>query len=157
MKRILAVLFLICLLIPYASSEIVEEVEFIPGEAQPLMGAGVFDVQLTGEYADKEVFGGRCLELPIIIYNYSNDTDFGMIINKIIVNGWDISVKVPMYQLVSAKGKRMDTLMVYYTEAGIQAKEEIESIVFRVSLYDKNHRDYGAFDPVNLTFNWGGE
>ena len=113
-------------------------------------------VELLGVFTDNHVLNGKALKFPIGIYNYSSECEFGLIIDKIIVNGWDTQIRVPMFQRISTKGKKQETLTVYYTDAGINNMEEIESIIFKVHAYDQDYEKY-EMEPAKLIINWGNE
>ena len=131
LKKPFVVLISIFLLISIgcAAEEEYEEIIFTTGEQQTLATMGAFSVELLGVFTDNHVLNGKALKFPIGIYNYSSECEFGLIIDKIIVNGWDTQIRVPMFQRISTKGKKQETLTVYYTDAGINNMEEIESII----------------------------
>ena len=154
MKKMVIIILMLCIVFSCATTEeIMDEITFVPGISQSMIGYGVLDVHVTGEYAIQETLNGKRIELPIIIYNYSPSAEFGLIVDSIIINGWDTKVDIPMHKRVSAKGKLSDNIHFYLSGAGIENISEIDSIILKCSMYNEDFDTVEMF-PVKIHFYW---
>lgn len=153
MKKALAAIAAVFLMLSFANAEFMEEIIFVPGAEQTLVTSGAFAVDFTGVYRESEGWRGKRLEFPVIMINYSDRAEFGLIIDQIIINGWDTPITVKMFPCVSKRGKMMETIYFNYESAGIKRIDEIESVIFRAHMYDQDLYDY-KLNPTSITFNW---
>lgn len=133
-----------------------ETVIFSPGKEQFLVIIPSFFIKLTGEYKDEEIYNGRQLVLSVILENPSEYTEVGLILDKIIVNGWETTVSVPLYATLGKKGKKREILRIRYTEAGIKSISEIESVTIKAHVYGEHYTEIDNMEAV-MKFNWSGE